>query len=136
MLKNILFLFFSLESQSGPASVIIESQDAPTPDSASFILKTSEFQSSFDNLPTPQEPVFEVIPGMIIGLQIISKIRSWFNIKKTIDYTQEKQIQRIFCSEKWLWKISWFLMALYTVLVKEEPLNFNFEWTLFNKKSI
>ena len=62
------FLFFSLESQSGPASVIIESQDAPTPDSASFILKTSEFQSSFDNLPTPQEPVVEVIPGMIYKL--------------------------------------------------------------------
>ena len=55
----------SLESQSGPASVIIESQEVPTPDSASFILKTSEFQSSFDNLPTPQEPVVEVIPGAV-----------------------------------------------------------------------
>ena len=53
----------SLESQSGPASVIIESQEVPTPDSASFILKTTE-QSSLDDLPTPQEPVIEVIPGM------------------------------------------------------------------------
>ena len=52
----------SLESQSGPSSVIIESQEVPTPDSASFILKTTE-QTSFDNLPTPQEPVVEVIPG-------------------------------------------------------------------------
>ena len=52
----------SLESQSGPASVIIESQEVPNPDSASFILKTSE-QGPLDNLPTPQEPVFEVIPG-------------------------------------------------------------------------
>ena len=67
-LNIFYFLFFSLESQSGPASVIIESQDAPTPDSASFILKTSEFQSSFDNLPTPQEPVVEVIPGRIYKL--------------------------------------------------------------------
>ena len=53
----------SLESQSGPASVIIESQEVPTPDSAAFILKTTE-QSSLDDLPTPQEPVIEVIPGM------------------------------------------------------------------------
>ena len=52
----------SLESQSGPASVIIESQEVPTPDSAAFILKTTE-QSSLDDLPTPQEPVIEVIPG-------------------------------------------------------------------------
>ena len=57
----------SLESQSGPASVIIESQEVPTPDSAAFILKTTE-QSSLDDLPTPQEPVIEVIPGMNTNL--------------------------------------------------------------------
>ena len=62
----MLIFYFSLESQSGPASVIIESQEVPTPDSASFILKTSEFQNSYDNLPTPQEPVVEVIPGMYV----------------------------------------------------------------------
>ena len=52
----------SLESQSGPASVIVESQEVPTPDSAAFILKTSECPNSLDNLPTPQEAVVEVIP--------------------------------------------------------------------------
>ena len=52
----------SLESQSGPASVIIESQEVPTPDSAAFILKTTE-PSSLDNLPAPQEAVHEVLPG-------------------------------------------------------------------------
>ena len=52
----------SLESQSGPASVIVESQEVPTPDSAAFILTTTE-SSSLDNLPTPQEAVIEVLPG-------------------------------------------------------------------------
>merc|ERR1712223_2186634 len=52
----------SLESQSGPASVIVESQEVPTPDSAAFILKTSECPNSLDNLPTPQEAVVEAIP--------------------------------------------------------------------------
>ena len=60
----------SLESQSGPASVIIESQEVPTPDSAAFILKTTE-QSSLDDLPTPQEPVIEVIPGMNTDIHCI-----------------------------------------------------------------
>ena len=60
----------SLESQSGPASVIIESQEVPTPDSAAFILKTTE-QSSLDDLPTPQEPVIEVIPGKNTNIYLI-----------------------------------------------------------------
>ena len=52
----------SLESQgsNGPASVIIEAQEVPTPDSGSFIIKTSETQAV--DLPTPQEAIVEVIP--------------------------------------------------------------------------
>ena len=50
----------SLESQSGPASVIIESQEVPIPDQASFIIKTTESQPI--DLPSPQEAVVEVLP--------------------------------------------------------------------------
>ena len=52
----------SLESQgsNGPASVIIEAQEVPTPDSGSFIIKTSEPETV--DLPTPQEAIVEVIP--------------------------------------------------------------------------
>ena len=42
--------------------MIVESQEVPTPDSAAFILTTTE-SSSLDNLPTPQEAVIEVLPG-------------------------------------------------------------------------
>ena len=50
----------SLESQSGPASVIIESQEVPIPDQASFIIKPTE--SHQIELPSPQEAVVEVLP--------------------------------------------------------------------------
>ena len=50
----------SLESQSGPASVIIESQEVPIPDQASFIIKPTESQPI--DLPSPQEAVVEVLP--------------------------------------------------------------------------
>lgn len=50
----------SLESQSGPASVIIESQEVPIPDQASFIIQPTE-SYQFD-LPSPQEAIIEVIP--------------------------------------------------------------------------
>ena len=57
----------SLESQAGndstsrkPSSVIVESQEVPVPDSASFIIKTVE-SGPLEGLPTPQEPVVEVI---------------------------------------------------------------------------
>ena len=50
----------SLESQSGPASVIIESQEVPIPDQASFIIKPTE--SHQIDLPSPQEAIVEVIP--------------------------------------------------------------------------
>merc|ERR1712018_248679 len=50
----------SLESQSGPASVVIESQEVPIPDQASFIIKTTESQPI--DLPSPQEAVVEVLP--------------------------------------------------------------------------
>eukprot|EP00096_Caligus_rogercresseyi_P013561 TRINITY_DN61_c0_g1_i5.p1 TRINITY_DN61_c0_g1~~TRINITY_DN61_c0_g1_i5.p1 ORF type:complete len:1565 (+),score=563.19 TRINITY_DN61_c0_g1_i5:115-4695(+) len=45
--------------EAGPSSVIIETQEAPNPDSASFILKTSS--SEAPELPSPQEPVVEMI---------------------------------------------------------------------------
>ncbi|CAB4063926.1 unnamed protein product [Lepeophtheirus salmonis] len=47
------------DGEGGPSSVIIETQEAPNPDSASFILKTTN--SEAPQLPSPQEPVFEVI---------------------------------------------------------------------------
>ena len=54
----------SLESQADnsrkPSSVIVESQEVPVPDSASFIIKTVE-SGPLEGLPTPQEPVVEVI---------------------------------------------------------------------------
>ena len=54
----------SLESQGqvGPSSVIVESQEVPIPDQASFIIKTTE-SNPLEGLPTPQEPVVEVIPS-------------------------------------------------------------------------
>ena len=68
----------SLESQSGPASVIVESQEVPTPDSAAFILKTSECPNSLDNLPTPQEAVVEVLPCSEVAQSPILEERSVF----------------------------------------------------------
>ncbi len=50
----------SLESQSGPSSVIVESQEVPIPDQASFFVKASEPEPI--DFPTLQEPVVEVIP--------------------------------------------------------------------------
>ena len=69
----------SLESQSGPASVIVESQEVPTPDSAAFILKTSECPNSLDNLPTPQEAVVEVIPCSEVAQSPILEERCVFS---------------------------------------------------------
>lgn len=51
----------SLDSQTGPASVIVESQEVPNPDQASFIIKPSGNQD-IEILPTPQEAIVEVIP--------------------------------------------------------------------------
>ncbi|TRY71111.1 hypothetical protein TCAL_02398, partial [Tigriopus californicus] len=53
----------SLESQTGPSSVIVESQEVPNPDQASFIVKTT------DDLISAQEPVVEVIPSETLGNQ-------------------------------------------------------------------
>ena len=54
----------SLDSQAeAPASVIVETQEVPTPDSAAFIVKTDE-QPVFGE--TPQEPVVEVIGESVI----------------------------------------------------------------------
>jgi hypothetical protein len=89
----------SLESQSGPASVIIESQEVPTPDSGSFILKTSEFQNSFDNLPTPQEPVVEVIPGAVEGSQSPILEENPEDINTSSEDSEEKSSQLLLVEE-------------------------------------
>ena len=57
-------MFLSQSGARKPSSVIVESQESvfPEPDSASFIIKTVE-SGPLEGLPTPQEPVVEVIPS-------------------------------------------------------------------------